>query len=129
MVFLGQFEVCKQAGELAHSLLGLSNLTSQIYRLTNHYGAAIAQDLDQTPDLFAGQPTPSGRAAGAVVYAQADGAMLLTDEGYKGVKLGRIFPATALKESVVDERGGHIESSLFVVHLGLSTDFSRRLET
>lgn len=125
LVFLGQFEVYKQAGELAHSCLGLPNLTSQIYRLTNHYGAAIAIDLDQ---VFALEPEPEGGKTD-VVYAQADGAMLLTDDGYKEVKLGRIFPATALKSSVVEERGGHIESSLFVAHLGTSTDFSAKFET
>jgi hypothetical protein len=124
LVFLGQSEVYKQAGELAYSFFGLPNLTSQIYRLTNHYGDAIADDLEQVADL---KSEPEG--VSAVVYAQADGAMLLTDKGYKEVKLGRIFPATALKESVVDERGGHIESSLFVGHLGTSADFSTKFET
>lgn len=46
LVFLGQLEVYQQAGELAYSLLGLPGLTSQIYRLSTHYGAAIADALD-----------------------------------------------------------------------------------
>jgi hypothetical protein len=124
LVFLGQSEVYKQAGELACAFFGLPDLTSQIYRLTNHYGHAIAPELDLAP-----QPAPvAAEPVGGVVYGQADGAMLLTDEGYKEAKLGRIFLASALKKSVVDERGGHIESSLFVGHVGSSTDFSAKFE-
>jgi len=123
LVLLGQLEVYKQASELAQTMLGVPVCASQIDRLTSHYGAAIDADL--------GQPTavePVSSESVGVVYAQADGAMLLTDKGYKEAKLGRIFPATALKASVVEERGGHIESSVFVGHLGTSTDFAVKLE-
>ena len=49
--------------------------------------------------------------------------MLLTDEGYKEAKLGRVFAATALKTSVIEERGGQIESSVFVGHIGTAAEF------
>ena len=123
LVFLGQLEVYQQAGELAYSLLGLPGLTSQIYRLSTHYGAAIADALDQAAELPGGAPAPA-----AVVYAQADGAMLLTDGGYKEVKLGRIFPASALQASPVAERGGELEASVFVSHLGTAADFGAKFE-
>ena len=116
LVFLGQFEVYDQAAQVAQSLLGLSIASSQIYRLTNHYGAVIEADLNQP--VTAHQP-PTG-----IVYVQADGAMLLTDEGYKENKLSRIFNPTALKQSPVADRGGHIESSLFTAHLGMAIDFT-----
>lgn len=116
-------EVYKQASELAQTLLGVPVCASQIDRLTSHYGAAIDTDLGHPITSELALPEPVG-----VVYAQADGAMLLTDEGYKEAKLGRIFAATALKASVVEERGGQIESSVFVGHLGTSTDFAVKLE-
>ena len=122
LVFLGQFEVYTQASELAQTMLGVAVCPSQIDRLTSHYGAAIEADL-QEPTLPA-QPLPQPTG---VVYAQADGAMLLTEEGYKEAKLGRIFAATALKASVVEERGGRIESSVFVGHLGTAADFGVKL--
>ena len=53
--------------------------------------------------------------------------MLLTDEGYKEAKLGRVFAATALKTSVVEERGGPIESSVFVGHVGTAAEFKLKL--
>lgn len=124
LVFLGQLEVYKQASDLAQTLLGVWVCPSQIDRLTSHYGAAIEPDLGQPVTPLQTSAQPAG-----VVYAQADGAMLLTDQGYKEVKLGRIFLATALKTSVVEERGGHIESSVFVGHLGNSSAFGAKLET
>ena len=119
LVFLGQFEVYQQAAALAETLLGLPVGASQIDRLTRFYGGAIATEVDQAA-------TPEAAPVG-VVYAQADGAMLLTDEGYKEAKLGRIFAATALRTSVVEERGGHIASSVFVGHLGNAAAFGVKL--
>ena len=118
LVFLGQLEVYDQAAQVAQTLLGLSIAPSQIYRLTNHYGAAIKADLDQP--VVTNQP-PQG-----IVYAQVDGAMLLTDAGYKENKLSRIFKATSLKQSPIADRGGRIESSLFTAHLGTVADFTTK---
>lgn len=125
LVFLGQFEVYQQAAALVKMLLGLSVGASQIDRLTRFYGEAIADEVDQT----AAADTAAETAAVGVVYAQADGAMLLTDAGYKEAKLGRIFAATDLKKSAVEERGGHISSSVFVGHLGNAAAFGGKLAT
>ena len=120
LVYVGQSEVYAQAAELIENLLGLRISTSQIYRLTTHYGAAIEADLDQ--------PLVPQTPVTGVVYAQADGAMLLTDGGYKENKLGRIFAASSLGTSVVEERGGHIETSLFTAHLGTAAQFSPKFK-
>ena len=64
---------------------------SQIDRLTHFYGGTIADDLDLEATPEAPETAPVG-----VVYAQADGTMLLTDVGYKEAKQSRIFAATAL---------------------------------
>ena len=106
---------------MAETLLGLPVGASQIDRLTRFYGGAIATEVDQAA-------TPEAAPVGGV-YAQADGAMLPTDEGYKEAKLGRIFAATALRTSVVEERGGHIASSVFVGHLGNAAAFGVKLAT
>ena len=122
LVFLGQFEVYQQASALAETLLGLPVGSSQIDRLTRFYGEVIADELDRSPP-----PEATGAATEGIVYAQADGAMLLTDAGYKEVNLGRIFAATDLQTSVVEERGGHIASSVFVGHLGDAAAFGIKL--
>lgn len=118
LVFLGQLEVYDQAAQVARTLLGLPIGASQIYRLTTYYGAAIEADLDQ--------PVATDQLPAGLVYVQADGAMILTDEGYKENKLARIFNPTALKQSPVADRGGRIESSLFTAHLGTATDFTSK---
>lgn len=118
LVFLGQLEVYDQAAQVAQTLLGLPIASSQIYRLTNHYGAAIEGDLNE--------PVPIDQPPQGVVYAQVDGAMLLTDVGYKENKLSRIFKASALKQSPVADRGGRIDTSLFTAHLGTVADFTAK---
>ena len=119
LVYLGQLETYEQASEIGKKLLGLVISTSLIYRLTCFYGQAIEADLD-APLLEELDPCE-------VVYAQAEGAMLLTEEGYKENKLARLFKASDLKESVVEERGGHIESSLYTAHLGPVEGFSNQV--
>ena len=52
--------------------------------------------------------------------------MLLTEEGYKENKLARLFKASHLKESVQEERGGYITSSLYTAHLGAVEGFSNK---
>lgn len=126
LVLLGQLEVYDQAAQLTKDLLGLSVARSQIYRLTNHYGAAIEADLDD-PKAEVAQAQVQPDASAGVVYVQADGAMLLTEEGYKETKLARIFAATAMRQSVVDDRGGHIDSSLYTAHLGAVAAFTTKL--
>lgn len=120
VVFLGQLEVYDQAAQIAQTLMGISIASSQVYRLTNHYGAAIEAALDQ--------PVATDQPPTGIIYVQADGAMLLTDDGYKENKLSRIFKATALKKSPVADRGGHIESSLFSAHLGTAIDFTAKVK-
>ncbi len=100
-------------------MLGLPVGANQIDRLTRFYGAAIADELAQA--------APAETAATGGIYAQKDGAMLLTDEGYREAKLGRIFAATALQTSAVEERSGHIAASVFVDHLGNAAAFGVKL--
>ena len=119
LVYLGQLATYEQASEIGEKLLGLSLSTSLIYRLTCFYGQAIESDLDE-PLLEELDPSE-------VVYAQADGAMLLTEQGYKENKLARLFKASHLKESVVEDRGGHIQASLYVAHLGPVEGFSGKV--
>ena len=53
--------------------------------------------------------------------------MLLTEQGYKENKLARLFKASDLKESVVEDRGGYLQASLYTAHLGPLEGFSSKL--
>ena len=52
--------------------------------------------------------------------------MILTDVGWQEVKVGRIFLASALVESAVQGRGGHIKESVYAAHLGPATAFQQQ---
>lgn len=114
------------AYEVAQRLLGKTVSRSSLYRLARHAGQAIEPALQAAPALA----EPALQAAPApveptrkVVYATADGLMLLMEEGYKETKLGRIFGADDLIASTIEDRGGHIDSSDYVGHVGSWADF------
>ena len=108
-------------------MLGLEVSPVQIYRLTHHYGQAIEADLnDKVAASAAVKKEPVTEHT--VVYSMVDGAMILTDNGYRENKLGRIFSNNSLKDSVAEGRGGYIESSLYTTHLGTSDDFITKIK-
>ena len=100
---------------MAREFLGKTISRSSLYRLTQHYGQAIAPALAEAPQAL--------DAADPVVYAMADGLMLLFDEGYKETKLGRIFARDTLAVSPVAHRGGQIGGSDYVARAGSWPEF------
>jgi len=126
LVYLGQEGTYQEASKMAKYLLRLEISPVQIYRLVDHYGQQIEADLNK--EVTDKEPVVDNEAATAtVVYTMVDGAMILTDGGYKENKLGRIFSNNSMKASVVEDRGGSIESSLYTSHLGTSDDFVTKI--
>lgn len=103
------------AHEVAARLLGETVSRSSLYRLTREAGKAIEPALQAAPAPVL--------CPNKITYATADGLMLLMEEGYKETKLGRIFGADTLIASAVAGRGGHIDSSDYVGHVGSWLDF------
>ena len=127
LLYLGQEGTYQEACEIAECLLRLRISPVQIYRLTRHYGKAIEAGLNKLVidnETIAKDPTTTSE----VVYSMVDGAMILTDEGYKENKLGRLFSDQSMKVSVVEDRGGSIDNSLYTSHLGTSEDFIAKLK-
>ena len=104
--------------------------SSQAQRLTQHFGGLDQMeellqspgfDIDKTPD------TPELE----VLYVQADGGHLSTDEGYRETKVGRLFAAHQIKQVSTDSEEvnlrNHIDRSDYLAHLGTHTDFTNRL--
>ena len=126
-LFLAQQLPYSLAHQTAQRLLGPSLSRTTLYRLTTHYGQSIEAPLNgpPTPPPPAHQAvvTPDTPGDKPVVYALADGLMLLFEEGYKETKLGRIFSADALQKSSHSQRGGSIVGSDYVAHVGCWADF------
>lgn len=109
-------EVYGQASQTIEKLLRTKISTSQVYRITDTYGELIDQKLKHDiPKMKVAQDE--------VVYAQMDGGMIFTDDGWQEVKVGRIFrQKDIVKQSQGTDRQ-QIKSSQYVAHLGHYAEF------
>jgi len=134
LLFLSQQLPYTQAHETAVRLLGPTVSRSTLCRMTNHYGDALSTQSEQAPNVSAVTAVTAVSAVVAlgalskvgsqdVIYALADGLMLLFDEGYKETKLGRTFSANDLINSTVENRAGQIRRSNYVGHVGTWSEF------
>ena len=68
----------------------------------------------------------------ATLYAMVDGGHLLTDEGYRETKVGRVFAAEHLQQVSTDEEQVkcrmRLERSDYLAHLGHYRDFTARFD-
>lgn len=118
-VYAGHIDVYQRGAELIEKFLGVGSSAATIYRVTNHYGAAIE------PLLY--QPSAPVRVADEeVVYAEIDGSMIFTDQQWREVKLGRVFASDAIEEPASTDRGQSIGKSEYTAHLGTSREFCQK---
>lgn len=86
------------ASELLERLSGIDLSDKQIENLCHHYGGALEDEVFDNQDVIIKKETD-------LTYAMVDGSYVMTRiEGWKEVKLGRIFKATdnyALSENVI----------------------------
>ena len=81
-------ECYDNATDVLKKLSGVEVGATQIYRLTDFYGKGIEPQVNAARTL-----TPLKEDE--ILYAQADGSMLLTrQQGWKEVKVGRIFKSS-----------------------------------
>ncbi len=98
-------------------LLGVEISDTTIYRLTDKVGEQIAEVIDAPKTREEIQLEQD-----EVLYAQCDGSMLLTrEEGWKEVKLGRVFKSSSILPQSSDRQW--IRDSQYVAHLGEHTKF------
>ncbi len=103
---------------------------SQAQRLAQHFGGLEETEaLLQSPGFDI--PEPSAEGGESVLYIQADGGHLLTDNGYKETKVGRLFCGQHIKQVSSDNEDvmlrNKLECSDYLAHLGHYKDFVARL--
>jgi len=127
MLYLGQNEVFTQASETFQSLLQLEISASQISRLCHHYGS-----LDSINLIVETAHPSQDTDKDSVLYVQADGSNIHTDDGWKEVKLGRIFSEADVKtQKTVNQGVGvrkTIEKSDYLAHKGNNKEFIDKFE-
>jgi hypothetical protein len=121
MTFCGQTLVYTVASEMLLRTLRVAVVPSQIYRVCDSYGFLVEEDLQREEPV-------SPPAQDDVLYAEADGSMVLTDDGYKEAKVGRTFRASDCREKRGDEERGNISSSDYVAQITDCKDFIKRFE-
>lgn len=120
MVYVGQMDCYENCSEVLEKLVGIQVGATQIYRLTDLYGKGVEDVVNAERTLTPLKPDE-------VLYAQADGSMVLTrKEGWKEVKVGRFFKSNDCIHA--DSKQGWISNSQYVAHLGSSKYFTGTMD-
>lgn len=88
IVYAGVSDVYAESEDFFERLLRVSVSTSQVYRVTIDAGTSLCEKA-----LYTGKKS---EALTETVYGMVDGSMIFTDNGWKEVKVGRVFSSQAL---------------------------------
>lgn len=104
--------------------------SSQAQRLTQHFGnLEEMEQLLRTPGFKGAVQSPGSTPS--VLYTQVDGGHLLTDDGYRETKVGRLFAGHHIKQVSSDNEDVELRNSLeesdYLAHMGHYEDFVNRL--
>lgn len=100
--------------------MGQEISSAQVFRVTNAYGAELGIQEQAERSL-----APASRQE--VVYAEIDGSMILSREGWKEVKLGRVFKSSDCAATGEKDRGLILESQ-YMAYLGDKDPFCRGMD-
>ena len=121
MVYVGHLDCYQKSNEILEKLVSVKVSASQIYRVTDTYGAQIGATTDPQERTL----TPLREQE--VLYVEADGGMILTrKDEWKEVKVGRLFKSGDCIHA--GEKPGYISHSQYKAHLGNSKTFCRQME-
>ena len=120
LTLLGATQVFHEVPALVESLLGISVSESQVYRCVQ----AVSQEIED-PSLPSIELQAIENKPDTQLYGMMDGSFLFTDTGWKEIKVGRVFTATA-NESVDKWEMGQSE---YVAQSGHYENFTQKFET
>lgn len=119
VVFTGQNCVFEDGRDQLARLSGINVTAKQIERLTHAYRELLATECESEESPIVHEEE--------LHYCMVDGGMVLTrEDGWKELKLGRLFPAKShMQES---EKRNFIKESTYIGHLGGHTPFLKKME-
>lgn len=119
MTYCGQLDSYEKSNEVLKEMLQIEVSETQIYRVTDFYGKAVAATVNETSVL-------SPVKAGEVMHVEADGSMILTrEEGWSEVKVGRLKSGDCLH---AEGKPGWISHSQYTAHLGSHKEFTKTMD-
>jgi hypothetical protein len=135
LVLLGCEHVFGQVPALVESLLGVEVSQSQVYRTCQRAAFVADEGVLDEPSAGLGEHLWDEQQT---VYGMADGSMLLTDQGWQEVKVGRVFEAhpspearlsaTHAAESGLEQFRWQVSGSEYVASRGNYEEFTRKFE-
>lgn len=120
MVYAGQYDNYGSCNQLISVMMGQQVGSAQVFRVTNAYGSELGMEEQSQRTLGPVQEEE-------VVYAEIDSSMILTRDGWKEVKLGRVFKSSDCACTGEGERGT-IMASQYMAHLGDKGPFCRGMD-
>ena len=115
-----QLDSYEKSNEVLKEMLQIEVSETQIYRVTDFYGKAVAATVNESPVL-------SPVKADEVMYVVADGSIIFTrEEGWSEVKVGRIFKSSDCLHA--EGKQGWISHSQYTAHLGSHKEFTKTLD-
>lgn len=121
MVYAGQTESYGNCNEVIKKFIDIEVSPAQVYRVSDLYGEEVGKGLNGECIL---EPVRKDE----VLYAQADGSMILTREkGWGEVKLGRVFKSSDCIHA--GEKPGWISNSQYVAHFGGHKKFIGQMDS
>jgi len=100
---------------------------SQSQRLMQYFGCDELVEAELSESGFVAK---DNETSAAIVYSQVDGGLILTDEGYKETKVGRIFSGDGIEqissENLSVEKRNKLSNSDFIAEMGSHTSFFER---
>ena len=126
MCYIGQLLVFEEASEVINNFTGAGFNAKQIERVCHRYGECVEQEQLKDIEVH-GYEEVSPKEQNELHYVSVDGSMYLTrEEGWKEIKLGRIFKDRNRARPSKDR--GELIGSTYVAHLGRSKDFLPKME-
>lgn len=126
MAYVGQMETYDKGVELIDKLVGIKVSLSQLYRVTTTYGKLLEEQLKE--ECLSEAPVEVAQVeATEVVYAEMDGGMVFTDDGWLEAKLGRVFRESDCRPGGPENRNGSISQSEYSAYIGHYQNFTPRL--
>ena len=121
IVYVGHLECYQKGNDILEKLLSVQVSASQVYRVTDIYGAQIGKTTDPQ------ERTLTPVRENEVLYVEADGGMILTrQDSWKEVKVGRLFKSGDCIHA--SPKPGQISHSQYMAHLGNSKTFCQQME-
>lgn len=119
MVYAGTSECYEKCNEVIDKFIDIKVSPAQVYRVTDCYGKESSKFVNAERTL---EPVKKHE----VLYAEVDGSMIQTTQGWKEVKVGRIFTSG----SCIDPNGNAswIRHSQYSAQLGGCTEFENTME-